>query len=95
MFVFGGILELTKELGDLICFDFSKKTFSSNDNDPSSPTMANAEQKMNAAGEVALADDAETSSPMKRNQTMGNKSPLRGNTIRKQGTLASTTTMTM
>lgn len=82
MFVFGGILELTKELGDLTCFDFSKQTFSSNDSDQSPTTNISPETKAAHAGEVALADD-ETSSPMKRGVTIGNKSPLRNNTLRK------------
>lgn len=82
MFVFGGILELTKELGDLTCFDFSKLTFSSNDSELASPTQCAPENKMANAGEVALADD-DNASPMKRGVTLGNKSPLRGNTLRK------------
>lgn len=64
MYIFGGIFELTKELNDLVCFDFKTMKFSGNDeqlNKNASPSgdQTNAQQSPDRAEE-------EVASPIKR-----------------------------
>lgn len=64
MYIFGGILELTKELNDLCVFDFATKKFSSNGCDDEEKERDNIDQ----SPDQLRAKDA---SPLKRTKTLG------------------------
>ena len=89
LYIFGGILELTKELNDLVVFDFSTGKFSSND--------VTAGDETNGQGQTAGIENEKDSSPKtsknngspmkRRNQTNTGMSPNRSPT--KKRTIAS------
>jgi len=89
MYIFGGIFELTKELGDLNSFDFKTKQFACCENDNNATAAMQAEQQVQS--NAMAMEESENASPLRRGPTIGNKSPLRQATLRKQGTLASVT----
>jgi hypothetical protein len=68
MYIFGGILELTKELNDLVVFNFDTKSFSS-------CSDQNNEEDLNAtmAGQDATEKEAK-SATLQRKKTMGGNS---------------------
>jgi hypothetical protein len=89
LYIFGGILELTKELNDLVVFDFTTGKFSSNDETAGDDT--------NGQGQTAGIENEKDSSPKtskkhespmkRRNPTNTGMSPNRSPT--KKRTMAS------
>lgn len=69
MFVFGGILELTKELNDLSVFDFTTEKWIRAVEDPFAEEKE--KQKAKEAEAAAIAEAEKKGSPFKRMQTMG------------------------
>jgi len=88
MHIFGGIFELTKELGDLSSFDFKTHQFNSTDCEHSPTAQVSPEARVGGQ-DMGILEEAENASPVRRGKTIGNNSPIRGNTLRKQGTFAS------
>ena len=73
MYIFGGILELTHELNDLVVFDTETCKFSSN-----SETVNEPEEERNFAEEKSPTLKNTSNSPMKRGKTLGStQSPTR------------------
>lgn len=75
MYIFGGLLELTKELNDLVVFDFETKKFSSNGSgDEENEDRDNIEHSPNLV--------SKDTSPLKKTKTMGasnSRSPTKRN----------------
>jgi hypothetical protein len=82
MYIFGGILELTHEMNDLVCFDFDTKKFSCGSEtaddlnatnkyqgDEGSPTLKNHSQSLKRGKTMALSMTP-SKSPSKKHHTM-------------------------
>lgn len=80
LYIFGGILELTKELNDLVVFDFSTGKFSSNDETAGDETnglnqTTGIENEKDNSPKTSLGKNG---SPLKRRTTVVNgSSPMR------------------
>ena len=65
MYIFGGIFELTKELNDLVCFDFKTMKFSGNDEQPNKNASPSGDRTHAQQSPTRTAEE-ELVSPIKR-----------------------------
>lgn len=77
MYIFGGILELTHELNDLVTFDFETKKFSSNSETAHDEANGLSATAGNANEHSPTATKKDSMSPMKRKAMVGSQSPAR------------------
>jgi len=79
MYIFGGIVELTKELNDLIVFDFESKSFYSN---------SDVEEDLNATQNAQ-----DMSSPDVKNQSLQRRKTMAANSLARSPTKSMSSTM--
>ena len=91
MYIFGGIYELTKELNDMVVYDFAAKRFQKGEEPPEhfdSPEKRNAMTQQETFNDQSASPTRTNKygSPTRKGRTMNGGSPMRSPTKRNRAT---------